>query len=94
MFGRVTVRELLYCCPDETIAEEPFKSGTAASRNVHSLEVLVKRHRLIKSQDTRLICATMTKLKPRYKLDCGVKICEPVISHIICTNYVIVDKAH
>ena len=40
------------------------------SRNVHSLEVLV--------QDIGAVTyAVATELQPRYKCDCGIKICEP-----------------
>ena len=46
------IREVLYCHRDEISAERSLGSGTAAKKNLNvcSLEALVKRHRLIKSQ--------------------------------------------
>ena len=48
--------EVLYCYCDEKSAEGSFGSGTTLKqyRNVYSLKVLVKRHRLIISQDMGL----------------------------------------
>ena len=44
------IREVPYCHHNERSTEGPFGLDTAAKQNwnVHSLEVLVKRHRLIK----------------------------------------------
>ena len=48
------IGEVLYCHCDERSAERAFRSGTGAKQNwiAYSLKVLVKRHRLIKLQDT------------------------------------------
>ena len=50
---------MLYCRYDEgsaDCAEKPFRSGTAVkqNQNVYTLEVFVKRPRLVTSQDTGL----------------------------------------
>ena len=40
------IEEVLFCCRDEETGEGSFKSSTAASRNLHSFKILVKRHGL------------------------------------------------
>ena len=94
MFDQVVVkRSANYHC-DKISAWGPFETGTTAKQKCPlSLEVLVKRHRLY-NQITRhgiVIYAAMTKLKPRYMRDCGIKICEPTTSCITCMH---ADKTH
>ena len=71
--------EVLYCCRDERSAEEPFRLGTAAkqNQNVYSLEVLVKRHKLIKSQDAGLTRAAMTNLQMKISVAVELKSLSP-----------------
>ena len=60
--------------------------GLQQSRNVQSLEALVKRHRLIRSQGMGAGTVThiaMTELKSMCKHYCGVRICKPTTTHII-----------
>ena len=73
------IGEVLYCCCDERSAEEPFRSGTAAkqNQNVYSLEVLVKRHKLIKSQDAGLTRAAMTNLQMKISVAVELKSLSP-----------------
>ena len=82
------IREVLYCHCDKRSAEMPLGSGTAAKQNLNicSLEVLLKRHWLMKSQHGSVTCAAMNELKRKYQCNCGIEICKPATSRRIHTN--------
>ena len=56
----------------ETNAEGPFGSDTAAKQKCPLSWSTCTRYKAVTH-------AVATELQPRYKCDCGIKICEPVI---------------
>ena len=57
----------------------------------------ILKYTCIEIQSNQIIraCAAMTEYKPRYKhIDCGIKICEPMTSHVTHTNQELSDNTY